>query len=118
MSRQSTVAEINAEAARFQTVVGSDFSVKPNGYGVHVTCLTCRESASGDRGYRFPYEHKHTSPVHFVSADVRGVEHGGCIFETYSGERSTDYLGRILPGFADIEDAHRVCAQLNAGEHV
>lgn len=57
-------------------------------------------------------------PKHFVSADVRGPEHGACIFETYTGERSTDALGRRIHGFADIEDANQVCAQLNAGETV
>jgi hypothetical protein len=59
MYRMATVAEINAEAARFQAQVGSDFAVSPNSYGVRIECNTCHESATHDRAYRFAQGHSH-----------------------------------------------------------
>lgn len=74
MYRMATVAEINAEAARFQARVGSGFTVSPNSYGVRIECNTCQESATHDRAYRFAREHSHGS--HYTAprpADYRSV---------------------------------------------
>lgn len=73
MYRMATVAEINAEATRFQAQVGSGFTVKPNSYGVRIECNTCRDSATHDRAYRFAAQHTHESR-HFTAprpADYR-----------------------------------------------
>lgn len=73
MYRMATVAQIEAEAARFQAQVGSGFTVNPNSYGVRIECNTCHESATHDRAYRFPAQHAHESRV-FVAprpADYR-----------------------------------------------
>lgn len=61
MYRMATVAQIEAEAARFQAEVGTGFTVNPNSYGVHIKCNTCHESATHDRAYRFPSQHAHTT---------------------------------------------------------
>lgn len=58
MFRMATVAEIEAEVVRFQAEVGWTFKVSPNSYGVHIECNNCKESATHDRAYRFPREHK------------------------------------------------------------
>lgn len=51
--RNATVAQIEAEAARFQAEVGSRFTVNPNSYGIRIECNACHESATHDRGYAF-----------------------------------------------------------------
>lgn len=59
----ATVAQIEAEARRFQIEVGERFSVTPNSYGIRVECLTCFEAACRDRAYSFGREHKHEVPA-------------------------------------------------------
>jgi len=55
--KQATVAEIEAEATRYQGVVGEKFAVNPNGYGLHVRCRGCGESGTHDRAYRMADAH-------------------------------------------------------------
>jgi hypothetical protein len=57
MFKMATVAEIEAEAARFQAEVGAGFEVRPNSYGVRIECCACHASSTHDRAYRFPHEH-------------------------------------------------------------
>lgn len=57
--RQATVAEIETEAARMQVKVGNGYVINPNGYGIHIRCTTCGESATRGEAYRFSYEHSH-----------------------------------------------------------
>lgn len=57
MFKTATVAQLAAEAVRFQAEAGAQFEVRPNGYGVRIECKTCRVAATHDRAYRFPQEH-------------------------------------------------------------
>lgn len=57
--RIATVAQLEAEARRFQAEVGDTYTVRPNSYGVRIECTTCHDAATGDRAYRFPLEHRH-----------------------------------------------------------
>lgn len=52
MFKFSTVAEIEAEAVRFQAKIGTGFTVSPNSHGLHVRCNKCGISGTHDRAYR------------------------------------------------------------------
>lgn len=71
MFKSATVAEIEAEATRFQAEVGDQFTVNPNSYGIHIRCNVCQEAATHDRGYAFGRNHKHTVQVPNRVADYR-----------------------------------------------
>lgn len=57
MFKQATVAQLEAEAVRFQGVIGDKFVVNPNSYGLHVRCTVCGESGTHDRAYRMADDH-------------------------------------------------------------
>lgn len=72
MFRMATVEQIEEEARRFQTEVGTGFTVTPNSYGVRIECNTCGVSETHSRAYRFARTHGHS--VGFTSprpADYR-----------------------------------------------
>lgn len=54
----STVAEVEAFAARAQATAGPGFIVRPNGYGVRAECVVCHASATTPRANIFVHEHR------------------------------------------------------------
>jgi hypothetical protein len=78
-TNQSTAAQINAEAARFQTEVGQAYTVAPNSYGVRIECNACRESATHDRAYRFPNLHRCPKVARVADFEERTVNADGTV---------------------------------------
>jgi hypothetical protein len=91
-ARTATVAQIEAEAARFQAEVGDRFIVNPNGYGVHIRCVACGEFSTHDRAYRFSREH--------VCAD----ELNAAQFTPTTGAEEFDGAGVLHNGVAEYTE--------------